>query len=216
MAYAAFSFSQRKRYTAAMKNFIVTLGVLGCLFLSSCVATDVDGDGYIRIYCLGDSNTKADWPLVGVHRWCEYAAALRPTAGMGLPAIWTNVSIIGGSAWLSGTIETQAALDGHADVVVLALGTNDAGIGRTVTDVVTDLQTMHNAQPAGVLVLVGLLPPITGAHPVDVTPYNAAIKAAFPYNWVDFYTNMTTTDGVHVDDVGQHLRAQKVVEKIAP
>ena len=178
------------------------------LCLAAGCLPDADGDGVVRIACLGDSNTQSGWPDASYTRWCERAAPLETQNGAPpqvplRPVTWTNYGIGGadvcdhsGVAWAWGPYQLQEALADHADVVVAAFGTNVYGL--SVDDEVACYLALQNAMPANTAFYVALTPPAyvpdgQGGYVEDpgASALNTALRAAFPANrLVDFYTAM--------------------------
>lgn len=195
--------------------------LVGCL-------PDHDGDGTIRVACLGDSNTQAGWsnpqnpPIV---RWCAWAQTLAPTrvrvAGdvvATAPAAWINLGAGGatkldpGLPWPWGGPQAAAALKANADVVVKAMGLNDVRLFNTSpADMVLGCLAIRDAVAPRPMWVV-TLPQTIG---FDVTAHNEALKTAFPGRWIDGTTGLTTTsDGVHLDGPSQATLAQRVVAAV--
>lgn len=145
-----------------------------CLISFAGCIKDYDGDGVIRVACVGASDTQAGidngastlihgtWsnpvnpPIL---RWCERAAAVRTTAqslcnGVGcvLPTTWTNYA--GGGATVTdpgspfitwwGQPQIDAALADHADAVVIWLGLNDAHVYDSLPQGSPSAETVAN------------------------------------------------------------------------
>src|SRR5262245_24634790 len=111
---------------------------LGCVILLGGCLRDYDGDGVLRIACLGDSNTFRS--TAADLTWCARLAQLVPAVVVPLPGnelreLPTSFGIFArpGAAATDlnppplddGPEQLELALAWQADVVILAFGTND-------------------------------------------------------------------------------------------
>jgi lysophospholipase L1-like esterase len=167
-----------------------------------------------EVACLGDSNTAAGWPTPDRVRWCEYAAELCPTIRFRgkrpRPATWFNFGV-GGAVVAPGPYidgQLDAARRAHADVVLLAFGTNDVGIGSTPERYARHVRTACRRARRRCYVLT--MPP----HPwlPNVGAYNAAVAARVRNALLIDRTSGITfeTDTIHLDDASERLLAARV------
>ena len=192
---------------------------------------ELDGDGTVRIACLGDSNTAARWGRTR-NRWCELAA--RKSAAWSRRCGWPPLAFknfaAGGATVISpdvsvpwAAVQGDAARVWHADLVVAAFGTNDLHVlhAEPSAIVLAYSDLVHRLSP--IPVLVALAPPSrdpSGALLSSVGALNAALRIAFAADWlVDFQGNMDETlfqDAVHLNTRGQRLRALRVLARLRP
>ena len=197
---------------------LVALFLLGC-----CRQADIDHDGVVRIYCLGDSNTDAVWKGMNwpyTPRWCEKTAALCGhirSGGAALPAEFTNVGYWGSTArdqhrfWRDAPWQVGAAAKGRADGVVMLFGTNDiTGLGATPAQLVADLAAACARNPA-LPCYVGTQPATLGEN-VNPTPWADAIRAQFGQHAIDMTTGIVPVapGNYHIDDASQDRIADRV------
>jgi lysophospholipase L1-like esterase len=176
---------------------------------------DVNGDGVVTVLCVGDSNTdpkvKADGP-----KWCELLAgeyAGRPewkfvNGGVGRAKA-------AGDGFFCGRTMLRAALAAvPADIVILALGTNDM---QSPPEVAVDALLSLNDQAASAKaqVLIATIPPVYyGNEEVSarIVAANALLAQKVAADrLVDFHSGMNKEDfhpdGLHINLSGQRKRA---------
>jgi len=118
------------KWLAVLVIALWTWGTLGC------GGVDRDGDGMLRIVCLGDSNTDRNFKP-NVPTWCERLQARHPE--------WEIINrgatyaVARGCGILQACSLLAAALQLEFDVVLLAFGTNDLYGGATAEEVVVAL-----------------------------------------------------------------------------
>jgi lysophospholipase L1-like esterase len=212
----------------------MAVAVVG-LASSSCI-WDVNKDGTIVIACLGDSNTS--YPFFG--NYCEQIAAAHPNIKLINYAV-PGAKAVGGTN--DGAAQIAAADVGDpangkppADFVVLAFGTNDIGGNGaiTATEMADRIDTLKAAaSAAGMVPFVASIPPRFVARALETDPCtpnpgaSPVIAAADvliqqridPLWFIDFYTGVTCpahfyTDGVHINQAGQDLRAARTAERL--
>lgn len=183
---------------------------------------DINGDGVLRLSCLGDSNTSIDLRRFPVS-WCTAIAYF----------IWNprfqtwNHSVIGATLIPGARIspapeQLETALSRGADAVVLAFGTNDLFAGDSPERIVTAyLKLVEQAEKSGLTVYVATTPPTNqkgAAGAAQVTPLNSLIEETFPSAQViDFHSGFSAAhflDGLHVTPVGQMLRAERAALRL--
>lgn len=115
----------------------------------------------------------------------------------------------------------EAAIAARADVVVLAMGTNDVGL-RTPAELLKCVQeAIERAAPRRVL--VALVPPLGATYAVSesaVEAFNAELRRTFPAKQlIDFWTGFSEadleSDGLHITDAAQRRRAKILVDTLA-
>lgn len=188
---------------------------------------DVDGDGVVRITCLGDSNTMRLWTADAPPAWCEHLADLVRDRG------WTtfNMGMYGAGAIDMGEYTGGVSLyagdwirdvlakpDRRPDVAVLAYGTNDAKRGyrpAAIAQALLEERAMLEAR--GIRVLVATIPPTSLPGPAFRNPVidrtNAMLRESLPPDAiVDFHgavqdsdfepdgTRLKARDGLHFND----------------
>jgi hypothetical protein len=215
----------RARCVAVM----VALLVAGCRVR----VRDVNGDGTIRVACLGDSNTRND----DAPSWCTDLAAQFPrwnVVNFGWPGTFAD-----NSTWADGTCAAgldglvpacsrywiEQALAAKPDVAVLAWGTNDALHETDPVRAVDSLaQDYDELRSAGVRVWVATVPYVNSPPFAYTAPYvremNDRIWASFPADRViDFNAivqpNVMPWFGLHFDDERQRRRAELVAAALA-
>jgi hypothetical protein len=171
-----------------------------------------------RIACLGDSNTSPP------NSWCNLIAAAR-NCGVGGTAFFDTPF---GSA---ATQLEEALLDPELDAVVFAFVTNDVGYCLTVPAQVpipcTAEAIVDEAEAVYQQALDNLVNPYIATGPPRFVPegaeaflaaVNAELIARFPAEFViDFTTGFGPelfADGIHLNDEGQVLRAERVIEAL--
>jgi lysophospholipase L1-like esterase len=184
---------------------------------------DHDGDGVLRIACLGDSNT-ALLPPQRVTTWCDELPAMLPRVSVRtgvtsapLPIHTRNYGI-GGAAVCPALVpqamnELATALDDHPDLIIAAFTTNDVRLGRTPQQIVACFQALQHA--AGAIPMIVLGPPVIFPPDDDAAMAAAAtaLEAAFRGRYIDSRTGFVRTmysDGVHLNTKGQLVRARRV------
>ena len=183
-------------------------GGLGLVLLLAGCPIDRNGDGVVRVLCLGDSNTAVTGTLT---KWCEYTAAQ-----FGPPWAFVNRALI---ATATDPVLAQSAVDEtHPDMVLIAWGTNDVRadyFDKTAEETTADLLALRQAlldQHLGVL--LALIPPQFGVYAANESTLelvNAQLRAAIPAaGLLDFWTGFGLADfpdGLHCTDTAQHRRA---------
>lgn len=170
-----------------------------------------------RLACVGDSNTSG---LPGIPSWCD-RLGLGPTVGvvnLGEPAALA-MRVMADA--MDGADQVGEAAVAQADVVVIALGGNDAlrapQFGWEPETIVARLGVLvAMAETRGMRVLLATLPP-DGWLP-DVQPrvdaVNARLRATVSAErLIDFDTGFDALflpDRLHLTAVGQELRAARV------
>jgi lysophospholipase L1-like esterase len=193
--------------------------------------TDTNGDGFVTVTCLGDSNTMFDH-IGNVRRsWCELLddAIANPNwrivnrSLLGMTAVDLGRKIADTDAYVDAPSETATVTidatlrNDRADVAVLAFGTNDltAIAGRKVASptALVEAYQRHVAklERGGVgLVLVALTPPTVPPAPASdaaaITAGNELLRARFPAaSLLDFYSVMCPEDYGGIDHDGVHI-----------
>lgn len=204
------------RYSRPARRSDIGRALLCAVLLVGCSRVeDVTGDGIKRVACWGDSNT-IHWPEPNGHpAWCEYLAAQ-------MPAGWTavNVSFWGMTAGPISFLYAMgwfSAVTDNTDAVVIALGTNDIGKGRTPEQVVHDIQKLVDAAATAQLppgkrraVYVLTIPPRTDSPAQEaIAATNKLLHATFG-DRVIAADHETLLDGLHFDDAAAHARADAV------
>lgn len=184
---------------------------------------DRDGDGTIRLACVGDSNTAVS-PTVFPGSWCR-------TLGK---EVWhrdlevLNHSRIGASlrsfvARKRGAVLLEEALAERPDAVILALGTNDLnyfhadGIEADARDRVGKIKELEaRTRATGADFFVALVPPRFDAAVPEgsLAALNAAIRKEWPPEKIlDFHSEigreLLDADGVHFLGAGHVERARR-------
>jgi GDSL-like lipase/acylhydrolase family protein len=211
---------------------------MGAALCSGCLV-DRNHDGNYQVGIIGDSNTslggsRTSWVtfvedeslLPQVHALSGRSMTLEPT-------VWSSAAIVGFSCVAnfngkeSGVAFTTSAVNGGVDAIVSALGTNDL-VGQLATpeEVVSCYRDMQAAAAIGnVPFFVATTPPVYPPHPdADywnglTSQLNALVRATFK-GVIDFDTGFTPDmylddgTGLHLNDAGQHLRAERVVAAI--
>lgn len=168
--------------------------------------TDRNGDGVVRIVCMGDSNTEG--ALVPERRsWCERLAARHP--GWEVQNGGVRYAQATGSGFISGWALLGMTLGSNPDAVLISLGTNDlANLGRTPEETVDALVALRDqAVAANVDVFIGTIPPVFRA-PGDgaaarIEAANAILARRLPADiLMDFHAGLERQD---LDVGGLHL-----------
>ncbi|MEO2168639.1 MAG: SGNH/GDSL hydrolase family protein [bacterium] len=184
---------------------------------------DHNGDGVIRLACVGDSNSVA----LGDIRPMSWCAALREE-------VWhrqfevVNPSVVGAGLRSfhepkRGAVLLERALSEEPDAVLLALGTNDldyfhaddvAGDAADRVGKMKEFETKVLA--AGAEFFVALVPPrYDGVDPAGaLDAFNAEIRKTWPAEQIlDFHSAMPRSlfrgDGLHFTGPGQAERARR-------
>jgi len=172
------------------------------------------------VVCLGDSNT-APAPDLPRTSWCDIVAETtrwhvvnRAVVG----ATMTDFTCVPGHETCARHQLAVALLEDHADVVVLAFGTNDLLFGATLDDVVATARALRaQAEAAGARPLIALTPPIRRFVDLDRRriALDRALRSALPHRVVlDFTAGMRARDflpdGIHLSDRGQRKLARQV------
>ncbi|MDX2170774.1 MAG: GDSL-type esterase/lipase family protein [Deltaproteobacteria bacterium] len=175
---------------------------------------DRNGDGVVRVVCLGDSNSALGDPRVG-DTWCEYLAARFPdwqfvNQGKGF-ARATGDTMLWGKALL------QHVWRAAPDVLFIALGTNDLVAARQSpeTAVAALLDFRAEAQRRNIEVAIATVPPALQQSPelqANIAAANRLLAAALPADrLIDFTSGLSEADflpdGIHVNSRGQRKRA---------
>jgi lysophospholipase L1-like esterase len=200
------------------------------LLLAGCGPRDVDGDGWITVACLGDSNTQGGI-LYGVEQgWCEQLGRSLPSP----PWRTLNRGRNGARACHSPKltdktgepIEAEEILarvlaQDHPDVVILAYGSNDALLDCPTEETIAAFRRLLAATgAAGAQALVALVPPVIQVTPNPVADtlnaridaINRGLREMVPArDLIDFARGMEAADyaadGLHVGPPGQAKRA---------
>ena len=194
---------------------VALVALLGCQ--SGSPNLDRDGDGVTRVACLGDSNTTdAEHPS-----WCNLLGEEFPAWVMSNRS-WAGMTIIDTGATYGGFVlaarphvDEVLTID-HADVVILAFGTNDFFRGakpQAIVDAYAEAKA--KIERTGARCLVALTPPTQPPQPAGMNEairnLNALLTKKFPGETVDFWTGMTAADyrpdGLHINAAGQAKRA---------
>jgi lysophospholipase L1-like esterase len=196
----------------------LVLAVVACALLSACA--DDGRDAALRLACVGDSNTSG---LPGIPSWCDRLdlGATVHVINVGEPAALAmdEESFPAGAA--NGMEQITAALAARANVIVIALGGNDAlrapQFNWQPETIAARLRALvAEAEAHGCRVLLATLPPdgwFPDAQP-RVEAVNALLRAtvAAP-QLIDFdtgYDGMFLPDKMHLTAAGQDLRAARV------
>jgi len=182
---------------------------------------DVNGDGAYVLGCLGDSNS-APHPMV---RWCERLASAIADPDFRLVNLARSGATVNENLVSESDASTQMTdvLGQVPDAVVLAFGTNDVFQGRTAADIVGAYERQkQTADAAGVAVYVATTPPIractTPSCPV-VLESNALLRERFAGALLEFEAGFDAghfhDDGVHANEAGQTLRAERALAVLA-
>jgi hypothetical protein len=194
---------------------------------------DLDGDGIIRVACLGDSNTTSGWPHPGRKRWCLIAGRelARRARSCGWPPVELFEVAVGGAGltppaarrnWSWARPQLQRARRMRADAIAAAFGTLDIGREHHAPkDVVRGYDTLaRHARPLPTF--VALIPPLLGTARVPdphIAETNTLLRQHFaPGQLLDFSAGMDTRvldpDGVHVSAAGQVQRAAVAIRTL--
>jgi len=172
---------------------------------------DVNGDGVVRIGCLGDGNTA--WQSTS-RGWCELVIpALEKTNVERLNLAQTGATAAAGTP--SGVEQVDRAVAGNVDAVILAFGTEDLGSGKkSPEEVVAAYQELaKKAEAAKILVFIGSIPSHPEAPNDAATGRAGALLAkSFP-EVIDFASGFEKRDfdedGTKLNWMGQVKRANR-------
>lgn len=185
---------------------------------------DANGDGVWRVACLGDSNT-ATFQLAP-RKWCEYLQDLADDALFET----VNISHRGATVnpqtnnptWEDAFLHTAVATQAAVDAIVSAYGTNDLLQSYSPTDFV-EAHRQHAATAAsgGIPVYYAATAPIIGASSQSWSrEANDLLRLEFPERSPEFFEGFVFeehhSDGLHLNDAGQHLRAERAWEAVGP
>lgn len=187
---------------------------------------DANGDGVWRIACLGDSNTEP-FPPIRPRKWCEYLQELPQDA------LFQTVNISHGGAtanpqtrdpaWEDAFLHTAMATQADVDAIISAYGTNDLLQGYRPTEYVEAHRTHEAAAAAGGIPTYFVATvPIIGTNPTQAWPrqVNDLLRIEFPGRTAEFFEGFRLDehhlDGLHLNDAGQRLRAERAWEAIRP
>jgi lysophospholipase L1-like esterase len=200
--------------------------LLGILLASAAACgrgLDRDGDGVVTVVCLGDSNTRGGAFARVEEGWCER---------LGADGAWRTVNrgrngataCEGDSSLLRAidrdgtTLEDALAAD-HADVAILAIGTNDVVANCTPEETLDAIRRLvARIDATGAEPLVALVPPTFPPEAAtkaqrwnrQYARLNDALRAHFRGRIVDF-TDVAPSDYVednlHINAEGQRKRA---------
>jgi lysophospholipase L1-like esterase len=195
-----------------------TMLALYAVLLAACRANvkDHNGDGVITVLCVGDSNTdtggKADSP-----KWCEFVAQHHPDWKFVNGGV-ARAKAAGDCLFCGHTLLASALESVNADVVILALGTND--MQKPSGEAVDALLSLRNrAAQTHADVLIATIPPVFYENAATVSERIDAANALLaqhvaPARLVDFFSDMRREDfypdGLHINASGQHKRAVAV------
>lgn len=199
---------------------VLGLSVLCAVLLASCVLVDRNGDGVVKVACLGDSNTAANV----APSWCTKLAVALPGAVL-INRAWGGTSALPGGPYPTADAEQQLnwALFQWADVVVFAFGTNDLRLLNATPAALAgrlhDLAAM--AEAAHVIAFVATVAPnyYDPGFDVLVADVNARLRADPALRIVDFDTNfgpeLFLPNNIHLNSAGQELRAARALIALA-
>jgi len=218
-----------------MKNVLMTMVMVlicGCLY-------DNNDDGQYKIGVVADSNSvvapdiRISWVTV-VESSLPTVFAQKNGARTEEPLAWQNGALIGFSCvrpfngqW--GTVEAgvawarQMVIYNAVDAIFLAVGTNDLegdlATPEQVIQCYKDVKAV--ADEANLAFFVATTPPVYDPFPdaaswnVTIDALNELVRENFdPRFIVDFHNGFTPdmyldTDGRHLNDIGEQLRAQR-------
>lgn len=166
----------------------------------------------LRVSCLGDSNTDPDWHSQPT--WCDLIAF------DGLESEncgYAGATAAGGFPVPDGP---EQILDATGDVVVMAFGSNDLGLGLSEAETVDAMLSLYEtAEATGALGLVASVPYRTAAGQGAFSDASAAIvntvlEALLPEGrLIDITSGFGPEhylDTVHFNALGHELRAERV------
>jgi hypothetical protein len=186
---------------------------------------DGNHDGVLVVACVGDSNT---WDP-DHDRWCSLVARKvkhLPVDGQTLPVRFVNYSFWGAPLCETPRVDlfpptgktlVRFARSDHADVVILAMGTNDfQRLEVSPPRFLHCLDTVVRHNP-GMGFFVATIPQLYDPHVTcgeRIREANADLVAA-GYAVIDFDHGfpmpLFLADGVHLGREGQELRAKRVI-----
>lgn len=187
---------------------------------------DANGDGVWRLACLGDSNTEP-FPPFRPRKWCEYLEEVPDDA------LFQTINISHGGAtanpqtrdptWEDAFLHTAMATQAGADAIISAYGTNDLLQGYSPTEYV-EAHRMHEATAAagGIPTYFAATVPIIGTNPAQTWPrqVNDLLRIEFAGRTAEFFEGFQFDehhlDGLHLNDAGQRLRADRAWEAVKP
>jgi len=185
------------------------------------VLRDRDGDGRIRVVCLGDSNTET--PPGVAPSWCDRLAAQGSEAPID-PRLrvvnrgWGGSTARETASFFPARVPLRYALENDApDVVLLAFGTNDVLAGEEPAAIAGALDALAlRVREAGAEPFVALVPPVQppdhGANEA-VNRVNGLLRERWPAErLLDFHGGFGPEhfeDALHLDAAGQAQRAQR-------
>lgn len=182
------------------------------------------------VACLGDSNTRFGTPPGGFLNagpgttdvWPEYA----PTETGGNAHTWLNFALGAGTVihpfFWSAIQQLERAVLATPDVIIAAFGTNDfRSLSASRDDTIAGYCRLIN-DAAPIPVITCLMPDCTDTVGASdfATALNSRMQAIARiggwYEPIDFYTDSMAalTDGVHLSDAHQHVRAQRVIAAV--
>ncbi len=181
---------------------------------------DNNGDGLLKLGCIGDSNTFFQWTYPA--SWCQVVD----------DAIYDERFVTSLHAGLGATAQDKPGVDNDAffflqqaiaagdDAAILAFGTNDVAFfdpsnvwAGALNVLLAYLDLDEIAQAAGVTLYIGLTPPRLHPNtpPGSVEAVNTLVQAAFPADRViDFYGGFGATD-LESDQI--HLTLQAKIKR---
>jgi lysophospholipase L1-like esterase len=189
-----------------------------CVGTYGCHGRDRNGDGVVKIACVGDSNTDPHFTPEDPS-WCELVAAAHPNwQFVNRGAVFSTAASPEGCVLCGRYLLNQALTEDHVDLVLIALGTNDLASAWLRADAtVNALIALRDAAiAANVEAAIAMIPPVINGR-VGVTrrinAANALLGARIPAGaLVDFFSGMQPVfflcDGVHVNGAGKRKRAE--------
>jgi len=174
---------------------------------------DRDGNGIIRIVCVGDSNSAVASPCLQA-TWCELLAERYPRWEFANTS--KGFARASGDTMLWGKPMVMQGLAVSPDVVIIALGTNDLGAANLPPEAAVDaiLGLRNEVLSHGLDAIVATVPPVVNGpdglnQRIDAA--NALLAQRVPPEWlIDFHTGMGPTDFLdtyHLNESGQRKRA---------
>ena len=168
------------------------------------------------VVCAGDSNSGMK------NSWCDMLARDLPESEWR----FVNVSRWGTSAvfWVANDLGHTLVASSRPDIVVIALGTNDA-CRASATEIVDALLALAGQSSDGCRggapcprVVIATIPPLFEPAPIEscqptIDAANALLGASWPPNLVADFDSWVTgpewywPDGIHLTDDGQRRRA---------
>ena len=205
------------------------LALMAALCLPGCILRDVDQNGTLVVAVVGDSNSIS----FAVNAWPEQLPARLPSGGawrgpdlVTEPFDYANFAVPStgvcndGGTW--GAVQLAQAQAAHADVILDAFG--DLTGSHTAAEYIACHQAVvAAAAPLKVFIATThhVCPPFEDtARNAVIDETNALIRASFPAQVIiDFDTGFDCAihmwwDGVHLNQAGQDLRAERAVEAL--